>query len=99
MNSEKTKHRQMLDRETSFKTCFEELSVLQGLPAFHRSGVLRDVSAFLSPRSTHGVGRVSFGAAGRAAVGVCVGRRATKAADGEAFGSRGLTAPLRASAF
>ena len=43
-------------------------------------------------------GGVGYDTAGRAAVGICVGRRDAKAADGGVFGSCGLTAPLRACA-
>ena len=53
---------------------------------------------FLSSRLAFGAGGVGYDTAGRAAVGICVDRRDTKAADGGVVGSCGLTAPLRASA-
>ena len=60
-----------------------------------RKGVLL---AFLSSRLVSMAGGVGYDTAGRAAVGICVGRRDAKAADGGVFGSCGLTAPLRACA-
>ena len=45
-----------------------------------------------------GAGGVGYGTAGRAAVGICVGRRDAKAAGGGVVGSCGRTAPLRVRA-
>ena len=62
-------------------------SVLQGLPAFYRSGTFCVLPAFLSSRLAFGAGGVGYDTAGRAAVGICVGRRDAKAPDGGVFGS------------
>ena len=53
----------------------------------------------LSSRLAFGAGGVGYDTVSRAAVGICVGRRDAKAADGGVVGSRGLPALLRASAF
>ena len=73
-------------------------SVLRGLPAFYRSGAFCAFPAFLSSRLALGAGGVGYDTVSRAAVGICVGRRDAKAADGGAFGSCGLTPPLHACA-
>ena len=65
---------------------------------FSRSSAFCVLPAFLSSRLAFGAGGVGYDTAGRAAVGICVGRRGAKAADGGAFGLCGLTAPLLACA-
>ena len=66
---------------------FAATSVLQGLPAFYRSGTFCVLPAFLSSRLAFGAGGVGYDTAGRAAVGICAGRRDAKAPDGGVFGS------------
>ena len=73
-------------------------SVLRGLPAFYRSGAFCAFPTFLASRLAFGADGVGYGTAGRAAVGICVGRRDAKAAGGGVVGSCGLTASLRARA-